>query len=388
LNKNEKKALFSFLTIYVGSSVFFLAMSLYIYYNKELKTVDKQCSMEMVSVAHQLRGDILKAYSNGTSYIPQELSNKLLKFGLVDYDNKIVYSQLSNNDTQFNGALYEANKDIFHILELKKKEIPIKYIIMETKQGILDKIELENMIWFIIIIGAIIITFVGYLLSNLLLRPVREKISHMDRFIKDSAHELNTPIAVLRTSVSMLNKGKNEEKMLRYINSSTKQISEAYNDLHFAVFDDIQDSMNVSFDLKELCQESIDFFEDIALVKKVNIEFDIDNLNVFMDRNKAQKIVNNLISNAIKYSKKGGIINISLKNAIFTVRDHGIGISQEEQKLIFNRYERGTNTEGGLGIGLDIVNTISKEYNISVKLESKLNSGSTFTLNLNEVREA
>ena len=87
MNKNEKKALFSFLAIYVGSSVFFLAMSLYIYYNKELKTLDKQCSIEMVSVAHQIRGDILKAYLNDTSYKPKDLSNRLLKFALFDYED-------------------------------------------------------------------------------------------------------------------------------------------------------------------------------------------------------------------------------------------------------------------------------------------------------------
>lgn len=387
MNKNEKKALFSFLAIYVGSSVFFLAMSLYIYYNKELKTLDKQCSIEMVSVAHQIRGDILKSYLNNSTYEPKEITNQVLKFALFDYDNKPVFSQLSTDEIRFNKEAYETNTHTFHILELNKKEIPIKYIIIETKQGILDKIELKHMIWIILVIGTMIITFVGYLLSNLLLRPIKEKVAHMDKFIKDSAHELNTPISVLRTSVSMLKKDKNREKMLGYINSSTKQISEAYNDLHFAVFNDIQDSMNVSFDLKDLGTESIEFFGDIAAVKQVTIKHDMNSLNVFMDKNKAQKIVNNLISNAIKYSKKDGIIDISLEGTIFTIKDYGIGISEEEQQVIFKRYERGTNNEGGFGIGLDIVNSISKEYDIKVNLESKLNSGSTFILNFKSVKE-
>ena len=387
MNKNEKKALFSFLAIYVGSSVFFLAISLYIYYNKELKMVDKQCSIEMASMAHQLRGNILNAYSNGRSYIPNELSNKLLKYALVDYDNKIVFSQFSTNKIEFDAEYYETKQNIYHILELKKKEIPIKYIVIETNQSIIDKLKLKNMIWLILIVGAIVITFVGYLLSNLLLKPIKDKVAHMDRFIKDSAHELNTPIAVLRTSVSMLKKGKNEEKMLRYINSSTKQISEAYNDLHFAVFDDIQDSMNVTFNVKELCDESIEFFSDIALVKKISITSNMDDLNIFMDKNKAQKMINNLISNAIKYSKRNGKIEINIKDALFAIKDYGIGISKEEQKVIFKRYERGTNNEGGLGIGLDIVNHISKEYDIKIELESKLDSGSTFSLDFSRVKK-
>ena len=343
--------------------------------------------MEMVGVAYQIRGDILKSYLNNSKYEPQEISNKLFKFALFDYDNKAVFSQLSTNKVLFNKEAYETNTHTFHILELNKKEIPIKYIVIETKQGILDKIELKYMIWLILAVGAMIITFVGYLLSNLLLRPVREKIAHMDKFIKDSAHELNTPISVLRTSVSMLKKGKNTDKMLGYINSSTKQISEAYNDLHFAVFNDIQESMNESFDLQELCVESIEFFGDISSVKHVTIKHDIDSLSIFMDKNKAQKIVNNLISNAIKYSKRNGIIDISLDDTTFTIKDYGIGISQEEQKIIFKRYERGTNNEGGFGIGLDIVTSISKEYDIKVNLESKLNSGSTFILDFKSVKE-
>jgi len=185
----------------------------------------------------------------------------------------------------------------------------------------------------------------------------------------------------------MLKKGKNEEKMLRYINSSTKQISEAYNDLHFAVFDDIQDSMNVTFNVKELCDESIEFFSDIALVKKISITSNMDDLNIFMDKNKAQKMINNLISNAIKYSKRNGKIEINIKDALFAIKDYGIGISKEEQKVIFKRYERGTNNEGGLGIGLDIVNHISKEYDIKIELESKLDSGSTFSLDFSRVKK-
>ncbi len=203
MNKNEKKALFSFLTIYVGSSLIFLSLAVFTYYNKELKTLEKQCSIEMISAAYKIRGDILKSYMNEGSYTPKPLSNKVLSFGLFDKNNKVIFSQLSTSFIMFNKEAYETQTHAFHVHELNKKEVPIKYIVIETKQGILDKLELTNFIWSLLIISGILISIIGYLLSKLLLKPVKEKISHMDRFIKDSAHELNTPISVLRTSVSM-----------------------------------------------------------------------------------------------------------------------------------------------------------------------------------------
>ena len=387
MNLNEKKALFSFLSIYVTSSLLFLSLAVFTYYSKEVKSLDKQCSIEMISAAYQIRGDILKSYMNKGSYTPKKLSNPILKFGLFDNSNRTIFSQLSTDSIMFKKEAYETKTHTFHVHELNKKDIPIKYIVIETKQGVLDKLELIHFIWLLLVFSAAFILLIGYLLSKILLKPVREKINHMDKFIKDSAHELNTPISVLRTSVSMLKKGKNSEKMMQYINSSTKQISEAFNDLHFAVFDDMQDSMNIEFDLDELCCESIDFFNDIAMIKNIKIQSDIKKLSVVMDRNKAQKLVNNLISNAIKYSKKNSEIIMSLDGTILSVQDFGIGISNEEQKSVFKRYERGSNSEGGFGIGLDIVSRICNEYDIILSFESQLKVGSTFRLDFKNIKK-
>ena len=126
MNRNERNALFSFLLIYVGSSLLFLGVTLYVYYNKELKDLDKQCSIEMVSAAHQIRGDILKSYMNKGMYKPKKLSNPVLKFGLYDNQNKAIFSQLSTNEIMFNKEAYETKNHTFHVHELNKKDIPIK----------------------------------------------------------------------------------------------------------------------------------------------------------------------------------------------------------------------------------------------------------------------
>ena len=104
-----------------------------------------------------------------------------------------------------------------------------------------------------------------------------------------------------------------------------------------------------------------------------------------MDRTKAQRIVNNLISNAIKYSKKDSKINIELINCKLMVEDFGIGIKEEELKEIFVRYKRGENSEGGFGIGLDIVKSVCQEYGLILNLESKEKVGTKFFVDFSNI---
>jgi len=200
----------------------------------------------------------------------------------------------------------------------------------------------------------------------------------MDKFIKDSAHELNTPITVLMTSTTMLKRGKNPEKMMRYILSSTKQISQIYNDIHFSAFNEINDDVFEEFNLKYLVKDSVEYFNDISVTKKIVINDDLEDCYIVMDRTKTQKVVNNLISNAIKYSNNNSVVNVCIKGNILSVQDFGIGISELEQKEIFKRYKRGTNIEGGFGIGLDIVKRICDEHELKLDLKSELKVGSTF----------
>ncbi|MBD3830331.1 MAG: HAMP domain-containing histidine kinase, partial [Arcobacter sp.] len=227
----------------------------------------------------------------------------------------------------------------------------------------------------ILFLSAIFIGCIGYLLSKILLNPVRQRVEAMDKFIKDSAHELNTPISVLMTSVSMLKNGKNPQKMMKYILSSSKQISQIYNDIHFSAFNELNEDVFEEFNLKDLVSESVEFFNDISITKNITISSNLQDCFIKMDKTKTQKIVNNLLSNAIKYSKKDSIIEVVLEKNILKVKDFGIGISQEEQKEIFKRYKRGNNIEGGFGIGLNIVSLIAKEYDFKIEVSSQIDVG-------------
>ncbi len=383
MNFNEKKALVSFLSIYVGSALLLIGILLYVYYQDEIESLENTCSMELSHASMEIKTDIMNSFMHHKKFVPQKLKKDTIRYALFDKDKKLIYSYLDGKEfVDFEKKFYESSHFHFYVEELHEKNIPIKYIVMETCQGIQDRDSLKIYTVIALILSAVFVGFVGYFLARILLKPVREKVKHMDDFIKDSAHELNTPVSVLMTSVSMLKKGKNSEKMMRYILSSSKQISQVYNDIHFSAFNDHHESVEEEFSLNELIADSVEYFNDISITKKIVIESQLEECNILMDKTKTQKIVNNLISNSIKYSKPNSKVIVSLKDNIFEVQDFGIGISQKDQKEIFKRYKRGMsiNNEGGFGLGLDIVKKICLEYNLKLDLVSKVDEGSTFSI--------
>ncbi|CAM3577056.1 sensor histidine kinase [Arcobacter aquimarinus] len=386
MNKDEKKALVNFLAIYIVSTILLLGVILYIYYKNETKMLEESCSMQLHSTSMQIKNDIINKYMKNQKFNPAKLEDINMKYALFDKNKKVIFSYLDEKFTiDFSKSSYENEFYNYFITTLNEDNIPIKYIVLETCQEVQSKNKLQIFILVILFLSAIFIGFIGYLLSKILLKPVRQRIESMDKFIKDSAHELNTPISVLMTSVSMLKNGKNPQKMMKYILSSSKQISQIYNDIHFSAFNELNEDVFEKFNLKDLISESVEFFNDISITKNIVINSELEDCFIKMDRTKTQKIVNNLLSNAIKYSKKDSIIEVVLKENILKVTDFGIGISIDEQKEIFKRYKRGNNIEGGFGIGLDIVKRVCNEYNLDLTLKSQIDKGTTFCINFSTI---
>lgn len=386
MNNDEKKALRNFLFIYVTSTIFLVSVILYIYYKNELKMAQESCTMDLKNSSMQIKAEILDKYMKKKDFIPQKLSKENVRYALLDKDKNIIFSYLDERfQIDYSKNFYENSFYNYFITTLDEENIPIKYIVMESCQVVNDKNSIKILILIKLIISSIFIACVGYLLSKILLNPARKRVDSMDKFIKDSAHELNTPITVLMTSVSMLKNGKNPEKMMKYILSSSKQISQIYNDIHFSAFNEINEDVFEEFDLKDLVSESVEYFNDISITKNIQINSNLFSCFIKMDKTKTQKLVNNLISNAIKYSYKDSQIQVILKDNILSVKDFGRGISIDEQKEIFKRYKRGNNNEGGFGIGLDIVKRICNEYNLLLNLKSQIAKETIFSIDFSSI---
>lgn len=144
------------------------------------------------------------------------------------------------------------------------------------------------------------------------------------------------------------------------------------------------------FDVTDSVKHIIQKFEGDWLGKEVSISFSGESASVYADQDKIGQVISNLLTNALKYTPKGGRVDVSVKNtehgAEIRVRDDGIGISQEDLPFIFERFYRVDKSRnrqtGGLGIGLAIARAIVEAHQGTIKASSKLNEGTEFTVTI------
>ncbi|HEF3574776.1 sensor histidine kinase [Campylobacter upsaliensis] len=227
-----------------------------------------------------------------------------------------------------------------------------------------------------------ILALIAYILVKISLKPMEEKIETLNRFIKDSTHEINTPLSVILMSIEQLERQNLEQsaKFLR-IKLAAKTLHQIYSDLVFYNFSHTLSNEKESFDLGVLIKERVEYFRLFFEQKKLCLKLDLNTHSLFFaNKNQISKLIDNLLSNAIKYNKKGGEIAIVLKENSLVIKDSGCGISKENLMHIFERYARFNEDQGGFGIGLSLVKKICEENGILINCESKEGEGSAFRL--------
>jgi two-component system OmpR family sensor kinase len=225
---------------------------------------------------------------------------------------------------------------------------------------------------------------IGYFLLGILLKPMKDTLFLLDRFIKDTTHELNTPVSTILTNIEMIQTKEHDKlttKAINRIDIGAKTLSNIYDDLTFLILKHKLSSNNEKINLNQLMDERTEFFSSMSEIKKLTVVKTYNNEIVLnIDRKKITKVIDNLLSNAVKYNKKNGIIEITIDSNTLSIKDTGIGIEQKDIQSLFNRYARFTNSTGGFGIGLHIVKSILDEYSYSINVESKKDKYTEFII--------
>jgi len=386
MNKEEKRALWNFLSIYVISSTIFMSIIAYMYFDKEVKMVKMNYKMNLSQAALEIKADILETYMKHEEYTFKAKSDKH-RYAIIKENKDFFYSDLIYPD-EINMEQVDTfgSKKNQHIEKIDDKSIDLRYIVVEDTSWNDTVNKMKYVILSALLGGFLVMCFFGYILSKILLKPVHQKSEQLNRFVKDSSHELNTPITALMMIIpSLKRKYDIDEKTINQVSASVKNIKQTYDKLLFNINGDIIVRYDELFDLKEVVDENILFFDEIAKSKSIHLSSSVASTKIYMDRYSANMIVNNLLSNAIKYTRKRKNIHVGLDNFVLRVQDEGIGMSKSVQETIFVRYKRGTKEEGGFGIGLDIVSSVCKDYHISISLDSKEQEGSEFRLDFKNV---
>ena len=214
------------------------------------------------------------------------------------------------------------------------------------------------------------------------------------QFSSDVSHELRTPIAVIRSQCEFALSGQAGEEEKREAFEAVLKQSERMNSIVSQLLL-LSRAENGKFvperepvELNVLCETVCEELEAMAAERQVELTWNTEELQITGDETLLIRMVNNLVSNAIRYNRPGGSAEVSLrkrgKYAVLTVRDTGIGIRREDLGQIFSRFYRADRSRSseGTGLGLAMAAWIARVHGGSIRAESVYGEGSVFTAEL------
>ncbi|MDY0051548.1 MAG: HAMP domain-containing sensor histidine kinase [Aliarcobacter sp.] len=332
----------------------------------------------MQNEVSQISSKIIYAHMTNNKFDKSDLLNSDdYKISFYDENKVKIFGNLDDK-IDFTKTVMDSKKDFVLIDSSTLGHLGVYHIAIKENLFFKKISELKvNIIFFFFVIYSFI-SMIAYYLAKLFLKPIKDEREKLNNFIKDTTHELNTPISAILMSVesNTLN-----EKQIQRIRLSAKRISEMYKDLTYVFLEnDNEKKSSKNFNLKEIIEEQYEYFQPLVVKKRLKVKIDLENFDYKINKDDFIRVFNNLLSNAIKYNKMSGTLILELKGRTLTIEDSGTGIKKNKIKDIFNRYYRGTSQEGGFGIGLSVVKQICDSYNIKTEVVSLEKKGTKFTL--------
>jgi signal transduction histidine kinase len=230
-----------------------------------------------------------------------------------------------------------------------------------------------------------------------MLNRLEEAFNSQNQFIQDASHELKTPIAVARTNIEVIEMDENPppedyRKLVEVLKMNTERMNQLSEKLLLLSKNQQQIAEYSIINVNSLIGDILKEIDAYARNKNIELVFNApaEELLIEGDYFAIKQAFTNLIDNAIKYNRPCGCVRISThkdgQNVVIVVEDNGIGISEEDQKHIFDRFFRvdksRSRAQGGTGLGLAIVKEIIESHKGTVSVKSEPGAGSVFTITL------
>jgi len=379
MNSLEKRSFYSFLGLYIVSSLFFTLLTGYWYYTAQKNALESSTFYELEHIADTVSGEIIMAHMHQNKPSFPEIPHDIV-FALIDTKGNVIKGELPVPVSPGEAGYYRKGDYNILVSDAPREHMGIRYVVVESKRLSASLNALQWTVLLAIFTAALLIIIVAWILSKLFMRPIHQKFEQTERFINDVTHELNTPISALSMATEQsLKRGKCTEKTLRNISISTRQLYDIYRSLTYLNFDRESEPAN-EIDWSDILKKSAAYYRPMCESKRITLKCERESTLVTIPEIETQLLFGNLIGNAIKYSPAGSTITLTLKDKCFRISDEGIGIDPVRQKEIFKRYERGTDYAGGFGVGLSIVKSICDKYGIEIAIDSAPGKGTVFEL--------
>jgi len=377
LLKSEKKSLIRFLLIYLGSTFLLFSLALWIFYQHQKHQLIDQQRNTLKYEAQQIKTQLHKLHESSDPKLFYPVHPPFVS-SIYDVDKNYIFGDLKGVHLMNESSYMQDETQLYYLDKVEPYFLGAAFLLVSKTLDMKPIVKLqETMVWFMLGAG-VFFGLLGYFLGKLFVAPMRDSIKQMNRFIQDTTHELNTPISTILTNIEMLETfGKCEQSNeLRRIEIASKTLSRIYDDLTYLNLNHHYHRRIECVDVSGAIRERLVFFSSMIEAKGLILRLDIDpGVVLEMDRNDLVRLADNLISNAIKYNKTKSLLHVSLTKEYFRVADEGIGIKEKDMENILHRFRRANDSEGGFGIGLDIVNQVVNSYQFVLSIKSKVQKG-------------
>lgn len=273
-----------------------------------------------------------------------------------------------------------------------RDNVPPPYVaIQEHGQHLLVELVWLNIV---IIAGS---SVAGYFLARRTLKPIEIAHRAQTRFTTEASHELRTPLAAMRadTEVALMEKGL-PTKARRTLQGNLHDIERleqlAGHLLDIARYQNNASTQPMLLDMDEMVRNTAIQCSHTAQEAGVQVKQDIEPVQVMGEQHALEQLVTIVLDNAIKYSRKRGVVTVSLRNtgnrATLTIQDGGIGIPANDLPHVFERFYRSSNVRSdkkmaaGYGLGLPLAKEIVSSHGGEINIQSNEDTGTTVCIML------
>ena len=233
---------------------------------------------------------------------------------------------------------------------------------------------------------------------NEMLGRIETAFLRVTQFTADASHELRTPVSLIRTEAELAlrrSRGEAEYKeSLRHILQEAERTTTLIEQLlALARADSGRETLDLrAIDLSQTLRAVVDGWQQVATLRDLKFSANVDDQSAIVlgDESLLRRLVDILLDNAFKYTPSPGSVRLTLEHkgdsAVVTVEDSGVGIAEEEQNKIFERFYRvdkaRSRAQGGTGLGLAIARWIVTQHHGSIQVESHACQGATFRVKI------
>lgn len=357
---------------------------------------------------HELYQNQLQAFQNDINTITTNLEQQSVismewlskmeaqgnyRFIITDNGVPFLYNKLNDDQSDFPYFNSDYLESLITLGDNSSLEINVIYSLESLKKQIWG----QRLRFVLIDIAAVfILTVFSWFFTGKLLQPIIENQQKQTEFIASASHELRTPLAVILSAAECCKTASpdNKDGFLKTICQETLRMSALVNDmLTISSSDNNRFTVKIKpIELDTLLINSYDAFKPMADDKSIELILNLPEKALppcQADPDRISQVMSILIHNAISYTPEHGKIELSLLHSrehfYISVKDNGIGISDEDKKKIFERFyraEKSRSTKEHFGLGLSIAYEIVTAHNGSISVTDAEGGGSIFTVRL------